>query len=397
MPSSSTLLDMREVQRFLRDQKIDAWLIYDFHGINAIVRELFFFEDHLVTRRWFYCIPKEGDPVLLVHRIEETNFPLLPGTMRLYAGWQEMEAQLAGLLKGCRRIAMEYSPRSAVPTVSFVDAGMFELVKDHVDEIVSSANLVQFFASRWSGEQLASHREAAQVLHRAQRSAFDLIQSQLSAGADVSEYAVQQHVIKFMRDAGLSAVGDPIVAVNGNASNPHYAPSASRTSMIGCNDVILIDLWGKKTTPQAVYADITWMGFAGLEVPEKVQRVFDTVLAARDAGVEFLRSAFNNGETIQGYRVDEVVRGLISSAGFGEYFFHRTGHSIGVESHGCGVNIDSFETRDMRDIVAGVGFSIEPGIYLAEFGVRSEINVYFGVQGPEIYTTPQERITVLAV
>lgn len=397
MPTRGIALDVPEVQALLRDQKIDAWLIYDFHGINAVARELFVFAGHLVTRRWFYCIPQEGEPTLLAHRIEETNFPPLPGKMWLYAGWQELEAQLAKLLKGYSRVAMEYSPRSAVPTVSYVDAGMLELIRDHVDEIVSSANLVQYFTCRWSTEQLASHREAAEVLYRAQQSAFSLIERELSSGKEISEYDVQQHLVKFITDADLTAMGEPIVAVNGNASNPHYAPTASRTSMIRPHDVILIDLWGKKTTPRAVYADITWMGFAGTAVPAKVQHVFNTVIAARDAGVEFLRESFKRGETIQGYRVDEVVRGLISQAGFGDYFFHRTGHSIGVEDHGNGVNIDSYETRDLRDIIPGVGFSIEPGIYLPEFGVRSEVDVYFGVHGPEIYTPPQQHMILLSV
>jgi Xaa-Pro aminopeptidase len=187
------------------------------------------------------------------------------------------------------------------------------------------------------------------------------------------------------------------VAVNANASNPHYAPTASIFTEIRKNDVVLIDLWGKKTTPRAVYADITWMGYAGKNPPEKMQHVFNTVVAARDAGAQFIQDSFKRGETIQGYRVDEVVRGVVTKAGFGEYFFHRTGHSIGVEDHGNGVNIDSYETRDLRDIIPGVAFSIEPGIYLPEFGVRSEIDVYFGERGPEIHTPPQHELTLLAV
>jgi len=397
MPTRGLAVEVKEVQALLRDQKIEAWLIYDFRGINAIARELFDLEGHMLTRRWFYCIPQKGDPILLAHRIEQKNFPPLPGKMWLYASMQELEAQLAKLLKGCRRIAMEYSPRCYVPTVSYVDAGMFELVREHVAEIVSSANLVQYFTCRWSAEQLAGHKEAAEILHRAQQSAFVLIERELSKRKEISEYEVQQHIVKFYTDAGLTAMAEPIVAVNANASNPHYVPSASQFSMIRKNDVILIDLWAKKTVPRAVYADITWMGYAGHRAPEEVQHVFNTVVAARDAGVEFLRESFKRGETIQGWRVDEVVRGVITKAGFGDKFFHRTGHSLGVEDHGNGVNIDSYETRDLRDIIPGIAFSIEPGIYLTKFGVRSEVNVYFGERGPEIFTTPQQQLTMLAV
>jgi len=397
MSTSGIAFDVKEAQSILREQKIDAWLIYDFRGLNAIARELFHLDGHMLTRRWFFCVPQKGDPILLAHRIEEKNFPPLPGEMRFYAGLEELDAQLAKLLKDCKRLAMEYSPRCAIPTVSYVDAGMFEMVRSLVPEVVSSGNLVQYFTARWSDEQLAGHKEAANVLHHAQSAAFELIQRELSAGRKISEYDVQQHILTEIKDAGLTAYAEPIVAVNANASNPHYAPTASQYTEIRKNDVILIDLWGKKTTPRAVYADITWMGYAGKKAPEKVQHVFNTLVAARDAGVELIRESFKRSETIQGYRVDEVVRGIVAKAGFGEYFFHRTGHSIGVEVHGTGVNIDGYETRDLRDIIPGVGFSIEPGIYLPEFGMRTEIDVYFGERGPEIFTTPQKQLTLLAV
>lgn len=397
MQTSGIAFDVKDVQRVLRDQEIDAWLIYDFRGLNAIARELFYLEGHMITRRWFFCIPQQGEPILLAHRIEEMNFPPLPAEMRFYAGLQELEVQLANLLKGCKRIAMEYSPGCAIPTVSYVDAGMFEMLRGFVPEIVSSANLVQYFTCRWSADQLTSHKEAAGVLHHAQEAAFEFIQRELSAGKKISEYEVQQHIVSDLDKGGLTAAAEPIVAVNANASNPHYAPSASRATEIRKNNVILIDLWGKKTTPRAVYADITWMGYAGMKAPEKVQHVYNTVVAARDAGVNFIQESFKRGETIQGYRVDEVVRDVVNKAGFGEFFFHRTGHSIGVEDHGNGVNIDGYETRDVRDIIPGVAFSIEPGIYLPEFGVRSEINVYFGERGPEIFTTAQQELRLLAV
>jgi len=400
--SGGLLLNLTEVQKALMAEKLDGWLIYDFHHINAVARELFDFGGgHMVTRRWFYLIPAQGEPLLLGHKIEQANFPPLPGRAVYYAGWQELHQHLRDLLKSAGktnpRLAMEYSPLNDVPTVAYVDAGMIELLRSFSAEIVSSANLIQLFQAPWDAEQLQSHIAAAKILHATQQKAFKKIEAALQANQSINEYDVQQFIISEIRAAGAMAEDDPIVAVNANASNPHYAPTAGANSPIRKGDVILLDLWCKLQTPRAVYADITWMGYAGLNVPAEVQTVFHTLATARDKAVDFLRRQFAAGQVVPGYRVDEVVRQHITNAGFGQYFFHRTGHSIGTSVHGNGVNMDSYETRDSRHIIPKVAFSIEPGIYQPKFGVRTEIDVYFGLNGPEVHTPAQMEIVKLTV
>lgn len=390
-------LDIAAVQAALHREGLAGWLIYDFRGLNAVARELFDLASYHITRRWFYFIPQVGEPVLLAHAIEKMNLPPLPGRMTLYAGLAQMRQRLDELLPRPGKIAMEYSPGNDVPTVSYLDAGMFELLRSLKVEIVTSANLIQEFMARWSAEQLRSHVAAAQVVHAAQQEAFKMIAAALQAGRALNEYEVQQFILDRFTQEDCITDSPPIVAVNGNASNPHYAPTAQVHSPIRKGDVILIDLWAKKKTPRAVFADITWVGFAGQAVPTAVQKVFDTVRQARDLGVDFLRQSWQAGKAVKGHQVDEVVRQFITDAGYGEYFVHRTGHSLGTEVHSSGVNIDSFETRDSRDIVPGLAFSIEPGIYLPEFGVRLEINVYAGENGPEIYTEPQRELVRLQV
>lgn len=396
MPASSNLLArIPEIQAFLRRENLSGWLIYDFHGLNAVARDLAPPAEFHITRRWFYFIPAQGEPLLLAHKIEEKNFPALPGTMQLYAGLEELRARLRALLPMDRPLAMEYSPMNDVPTVSYVDAGMLELIRSFGVHVVTSAQLIQEFQARWSEAQLQTHIAAAKILHEAQTRAFEMIAAALRAQRTITEYEVQQFIVEKIAAGECLSDAQPIVAVNANASNPHYAPTAKVHSPIRTGDVVLIDLWAKKKRPGAVYADITWMGFAGKRVPEEVQRVFNVVRAARDRGVAFLQEKTAAGEAVPGYRLDEVVRGHISDAGYGEYFVHRTGHSLGVFTHDKGVNIDSYETRDTRMITPGVAFSIEPGIYLPQFGIRSEINVYMGTRGPEIHTTPQQEITLL--
>jgi len=394
-------LNLAEVQKTLAAEKLDGWLIYDFHNLNAVAAALFNFSGHMVTRRWFYLMPVHGEPVLLGHKIEQANFPPLPGRVIYYAGWQELHQHLRNLLKSTGkanpRLAMEYSPMNDVPTVAYVDAGMLELLRSFGAEVVTSANLIQLFQARWDDDQLLSHIAAARILHVTQQKAFEKIETALKSNQPITEYDVQQFMIAEIHAAGGMIEDEPIVAVNANASNPHYAPTSLVFSPIRKGDVILLDLWCKMTTPRAVYADITWMGYAGKQAPDNVQKVFQTLITARDSAVDFLRRQFAAGQIVPGYRVDEVVRQHIANAGYGPYFFHRTGHSIGTTVHGNGVNIDSYETRDSRQIIPGLAFSIEPGIYLPDFGMRSEIDVYFGANGPEVHTPPQTELVKLAV
>jgi len=393
--SEARKLDIDGIQAYLRDSMLDGWLIYDFFGLNKVAQVLFEFGDHLLTRRWFYWIPAKGSPTLILHWIERDNFPAVEGEKRLYSSWQDLLAALGDLLTGAGRIAMEYSPGAAVPTISWVDGGTLEVIRSMGVDVATSANLVQYFWARWTPEQLQSHIRAAEQLDRIKDEGFSLIRQRIEAGEPVNEYDVQRYMVKRLDEAGLVTMAPPMVSVNQNASNPHYAASPEVHAPIQRGDFVLIDIWAKEKTPQAVYADITWNGYVGTEVPEKICQVFDIVAAARDLAVEFLRQVARRGETTQGWRVDQVVRSFIAEKGYGEYFIHRTGHSIDTEDHGKGVNIDSLETRDTREIIPGLGFSIEPGIYLPEFGVRCEINVYYDQDGPQVYTRSQDHVLAI--
>lgn len=398
MPNPSGLLAaIPQIQQFLQREKLGGWLIYDFRGLNAVACELVPPDKYHVTRRWFYFIPAQGEVTLLAHKIEQANYPALPGRKQYYAGLQEMHEHLRALLPSGITVAMEYSPMNDVPTVSFIDAGMLELLRAQGVNVVTSAQLIQEFQARWSVEQLQTHIAAAKILHEAQAEAFRLIEKRLHAQQPINEYEVQKYILDKMEAGDCMTDAAPIVAVNANASNPHYAPTADTFSPIKKGDVILIDLWAKKKTPGAVFADITWIGYAGKNVPTRVQEVFKVVTGARDTGVRVIQEHAKAGELLQGFRVDEAVRRYITEAGFGKYFFHRTGHSLGMLTHDRGVNIDSYETRDTRALTTGVAFSIEPGVYLEEFGIRSEINVYMGEHGPEVHTPAQTEITTLAV
>ncbi|HEX9654373.1 MAG TPA: M24 family metallopeptidase [bacterium] len=389
-------IDIQAIQLYLQQQNLDGWLIFDFRGQNYIAAAFFEMpENALLTRRWFYFIPKNGEPALLVHRIERTNFPKPPRKLETYVGWQELLSKLGAIVKGCRTIAMEYSPQCAIPYVSCVDAGTFEMVRGLGLDVVTSANLVQYFQSRWSGEQVESHTRAVKNLDRIKNDAFALIRERIQAKQSINEYEVQLFILEEFRKSNMISEEPPIVAVNANASNPHYAPSASRFSPINNNDTVLIDLFSKEKTPNAVYGDITWVGYVGKTVPQKQQQVFQILVNARESALRFLADAAAQRKTSQGWQVDKNVRDLITSAGYGDYFFHRTGHSLDTHIHGNGVNIDSLETQDQRDIIPGVGFTIEPGIYLEEFGLRTEINVYYSEQGPQVFSPRQNEIIAI--
>ncbi|MFQ5627455.1 MAG: M24 family metallopeptidase [bacterium] len=390
-------LNIPSVQNYLAETDIDGWLIYDFAGINKAAAEIFTFSDHFFSRRWFYFIPKEGQPTAIIHKIEDAIFPELPGEKLLYAGLNELNNTLSEVLNGVRKIAMEYSPKNNIPTVSYIDAGTFEMISEIGPEIVSSANLIQYFTCRLSDEQLESHKKAVQLLHEAQEQAFKMIESKLQKNEPVTEYDVQQFIRKHIYENNFISMSDAIVGVNSNASNPHYAPTKDTFSPIQKGDCILIDLWAKENTPNSIYGDITWVGFAGKNPPDEYAKIFEIDRDARDKAVTFLRESHAQGKTIMGCQVDEVVRNHISAHGYSEYFFHRTGHSIGQEDHGKGVNIDSYETVDMREIIPGLLFSIEPGIYLPQFGVRTEIDVYYSENGPQTFAPMQQELVLMDV
>ncbi|MFQ5754220.1 MAG: M24 family metallopeptidase, partial [bacterium] len=323
------------------------------------------------------------------------NFPSPPHKLHFYISWQELNERLGEILNGSQKIAMEYSPHGAIPYVSCVDGGTLELVRSQGVEVVTSANLVQFFQCRWTEEQLQSHVRAAANVDRIKNEAFTLIGEKIKNNESINEFDVHKFILQSLEKEKMVTEEPPIVAVNANASNPHYAPSANRFSPIQKNDLVLIDLFGKEKSPHAVYADITWMGFVGEVVPEKYSRIFNIVIQGRDAGLQLLNETAKQGKTIQGWQVDVRVREMIKNAGYGDYFDHRTGHSLNTQLHGNGVNLDSLETQDAREIIPGLGFTIEPGIYLPEFGLRSEINVYYTEKGAKVYGPIQQEIIAI--
>jgi Xaa-Pro aminopeptidase len=367
------------IQHALRDAKLDGWLFFDHHCRDPLAyRILGLSEGIQPSRRWYYFVPAEGEPRKLVHRIESGTLDALPGGKESYSSWPDQQQKLKDLLQGCRRVAMQYSPLCAIPYVSLVDGGTIELVKKCGVKVVSSANLIQEFEARWTEEQYQSHLQAAKLVDGVRREAFQLLAEHLRNQTAVTEYQVQQFIIRRFKESGLFATHGPIVARNENASDPHYEPTNERSAQIRRGDFVLIDMWAKLTTPNAVYYDITWVGFGGGSVPDQIQNVFEIVRDARRKASDFVIHRVSSGKNIAGYEVDNIARSHIEGKGFGANFFHRTGHSIGTEVHGTGANIDNLESHDTRRIIPRTCFSIEPGIYLREFGVRSEVDVYVG-------------------
>jgi len=388
-------LPIPAVQQALKNDGLDGWLLYDFHGSNPIARRLtdLASSSKLSTRRWYYLVPSEGAPRGLVHAIERHNLDGLPGEKQPYAGREQLAAGLKNLLRGMKRVAMEYSPGNAIPYVSRVDAGTVEAVRQLGVDVVSSGDLIQRFEAIWSDEALATHRAASERLYRIKDRAFDMVRDRVGRG--VNEYDVQQAMVRWFGEEGLVSDSAPCVSAQENAGNPHYQATAAAHRAINPGELVLLDLWGKLPTPGAVFADITWMGFTGPAVPEIYAKAFDAARAGRDAGVELVKSAAREGRELRGYEVDRATRDVIERAGYGAQFIHRTGHSLGEDVHGNGVHMDDYETHDERRLIPGTGFTIEPGIYTAEFGVRTEINMVVGERSAEVTGPMQTEIVTL--
>jgi len=371
-------LDVAAIQRALRDDHLDAWLLYDFHGSNPIASGLAGLRDgtHMTTRRWYYLIPAEGEPRGIVHVIERHNLDELPGDKVEYAGRGQLEAALTGLLDGLSKVAMEYSPDCAIPYLSRVDAGTVEAIRRRGIEITSSGDLVQQFEAAWSADQLASHKAASDALYRIKDRAFAAAAHAVKNGTPTTEYDIQQLMVGWFADEGLVSDSAPVVAVRGNAGNPHYLPTANACLPITADEILLLDLWGKLAEPGSVFADITWVGFMGRQVPDRYSRAFGAAARARDAAVALVQEAARNGRDLRGWEADRVARQILVDDGYGDHVLHRTGHSLGEVVHGNGVHLDDYETHDDRRILPGAGFTIEPGVYFEDFGVRTEINVF---------------------
>ena len=399
VPETTAALDIAAVQTALCADGVDGWLLYDFRGLNAIAAELTAANQqsgHLSTRRWYYLIPAVNEPRKLVHAIEGHQLAHLPGTTAQYAGRAALEAELGQLLQGLKRVAMEYSPHCAIPYVSRVDAGTIELVCAAGVEVVSSGDLIQRFASAWNRTALDTHEAASEKLYRVKDRAFDAIASRTHDGVATTEYDIQQLMAEWFRNERLISDSDPNVSAEENAGNPHYLPTALASRAIRANELVLLDLWGKLDRPGAVYADITWMGYTGHEVPDRYLRAFTAVAAARDAATTLVRRAAAGGEELRGWQVDQAASSMLRTAGYGDHILHRTGHSLGEEVHGNGVNMDDYETHDDRRLLVGTGFTIEPGVYFEDFGVRSEINIVVGQRDASTTGPVQAEIVALS-
>jgi Xaa-Pro dipeptidase len=384
-------LDIPAVQAALTAQGLDGWLLYDFHGSNPVASTLAGLNGSgkMTTRRWYYMIPATGEPRKLVHAIESHTLDGLPGEVDLYAGRERLAAGLDGLLARARKVAMEYSPRGAIPYLARVDAGTIEGIRDRGVDVVSSGDLVQRFLACWGTDAIDSHHAASEHLYRIKDRAFETIAQRVRAGTPTTEHDIQQLMADWSREAGMVSDSAPIVAVDAHAGDPHYQPGRNGSTGIGRDQLVLLDLWGKLPQPGAVYADITWVGSTSSRVPDDQRRAFAAIVRARDAAIETVQQAAQTGADLRGWQVDRAARRVLEEAGYGDRIVHRTGHSLGEEVHGNGVNMDDYETHDDRRLLPGSGFTIEPGLYFEHFGVRTEINMVYG-RGSASVTGPRQ-------
>ena len=388
-------MNLPAIQSALRERNIDAWLFYDHHHRDPIAyRVLGLPEGLMVTRRWYYVIPAKGDPVKLVHKIEAGHLDTLPGTKNQYSGWQELFDSLKTLLAGYRDIAMQYSPNNLVFTLSLVDAGTIDLVRGLGKNVVSSQDLVAQFEATWTDEQIRTHFEARDLIDPITAAAFQEIGRRVRNGG-THEHEIQQWILDAFKRENMVTDDPPVVAVNANSGNPHYDPSPKHPVPIRDGDFVLLDIWGKLNKPGAVFYDITWTGIVGKGPSDRQKEIFKIVTEARDLGVKTVQDAIAADKPIAGWEVDRAVRGHIQKAGYAENFIHRTGHSIGTDVHANGANMDDLEIHDERRILPNSCFSIEPGIYLNDFGVRSEVNVLVRQGKAEVTGKIQREIVTI--
>lgn len=386
------MFDLTAVQAAIREAGCDGWLLCDFRGQNVLAQRVAGVGPKL-SRRWFYFVPASGEPRKLVHAIEPGSLDHLPGSRKtVYRRWQDLEAGVAELVGGAKRVAMEYSERNANPYIGRVDAGTVELVRSFGCEVVGSGDLIQQFEATWDDEQEQSHFEAATLCRAAYDAAFDFIASEIRAKGKVMETAVQTRIMRHFTDNKMTTYSPPIVAVGPHSGDPHFDTSPATDTPARPGSFVLIDLWAKMDRPRSVYADYTRVAYVGSSVPEQYTKIFGIVAAARDAGIASVKGAFAANRPLRGWEIDDATRAVIEKAGYGENFTHRTGHNIGQEVHGNGAHIDGLETRDDRRIIRRTCFSIEPGVYLPEFGVRSEVDVYIDKDG-KVHVTGGEPQT----
>lgn len=391
-------MNLQPVQDYLREQKIDGWLIYDFRGNNPVLAQL------LPGKRWtsrraVLFVPAQGEAKLLVNPLDAGQYEGAPVARELYISWEQFRDWLAKQTAGKARVAMEYAPGGALPVVSVVDAGTVELVRALGLEVVSSANLIQVCVARWSDAAVAAHAVASAAVGKIKDEAFAQIGLRVKAQGRVAEHEIQQFIMRRFAEEGLETDNPPIVAANAHSGDPHYEPSAEKPAFIQPGDWVLIDLWARKPGDENIFSDITWTGFVGNKPSEKHREIFNVVTGARDAALERAAQAWKNRESVQGWQLDDAARNVIVRAGHEKFIKHRTGHSLspGPKVHGIGFNLDNLETHDTREMLPGLGFTIEPGVYLPEFGVRSEINVFVDPQrGPMVTSGIQREMVLIA-
>jgi Xaa-Pro dipeptidase len=392
------MFDLAAIQQAIRDFGFDGWLLYDFRGTNPLAKRILgLSETTVLSRRWFYWIPAIGQPQKLVHRIESGALDHLPGEKQVYLRWDELEWGVAALVRGSGRVAMEYSPRNSIPYISRVDAGTIELVRSYGVSIESSGDLVQLFESTWTDAQWELHLEAGRHTDSAYDRAWSYIVERVRRDGSVRETEVQAVIMEHFHQNGLTTYHPPIVGVNEHSGDPHYEPLSGKDGVIRAGDFVLIDLWAKVDQSDGVYSDLTRVAFLGDNVPEKYERIFQIVAQARDAAIALVRQRFAAGQPLHGWEVDQAARQVIDAAGYGEQFVHRTGHNIGRETHGNGANMDGLETKETRLILPRTCFSVEPGIYFPEFGVRSEVNVFVDAERQVHVTAGELQRSVLAI
>jgi Xaa-Pro dipeptidase len=394
--SRSVKQRIADIQKAIKKEGFDGWLLYDFRGSNHFASQIMAIPAHLHrTRRTFYFIPAQGTPQKLVHNIESGNLDHLPGKKRIYIGWRSFEEHLARMLKKADKVAMEYSPRNALPYVSIVDAGIIELIRRARVSVVSSANLIQRFEAVWSSVQYRQNMTTARYCLEIMHKAFAYIGKELMTNRIITEFDVQEFILDQFKKRSLVTDYPPNCSINENSANPHYEPTPEKSLRIKEGDFILIDLWAKADDVNSTYSDITWVGYAGESVPKKYSKIFGIVKESRDAAFQIVKDAMKSGKLIRGCDVDDVARGVIEKHGYGRYFVHRTGHSIGKTLHDNGANLDNLETKDIRRIIPETSFTIEPGIYFpGKFGIRSEIDVFVEKTGKVVVTAgpPQQEV-----
>jgi Xaa-Pro dipeptidase len=387
--------NLSEMQSDLRAAGLHGWLFYDFRGRDPIAQNILQLPAGMRTRRWFYFVPAKGTPKKLVHKIETGSLAAVPGDTLYYSAQEELRGNLKKLIGRSKKIAMQYSPKNGIPYVSMVDAGTVELVRSTGAKILSSADLVQKYEAVWTPDQLESHLYAGKHVDHIVAGAFERAARGVRDARPESEYGLQQWIREQFAAADLMTEEGPDIAVNEHASDPHYGPSPDRPTAIKKGDLLLLDVWAKRNSPGSVYYDITWVGYLGAKPPEKIAKVFNTVRDARDKAVDLILTSIAKGRPLRGWQVDKAARGVIEKAGFGKYFFHRTGHNIGTSVHGNGANMDGIETHDVRHLIPGTCTSVEPGIYLPEFGIRSEVNVYIGEKEARVTGAVQKELLAL--